>query len=306
MQLTMVVLAKQVPDTKHISGKVMKDDGTVNRAALPMIFNPEDLSALGLAVRLRRRYGGHVTLITMGAPSAGEILREALYRGADDAILLTDRRLAASDTLATSYALSLAVQKLGPVDLVLCGRQAIDGDTAQVGPQLAEKLGIPQVTYVEAVHWIEDGRLEARRDFGDGYEVVRCPVPALLTVNGEGNEPPPPAAKKLLRWRHALTPSEANVAVRTELARERPGPQAVAQAVKDRQAELEGRGLLLAEWSADTIGAEPERIGKTGSPTKVKEIESIVLKESAYKNIEPTEEALADLVRELRRDHLIA
>ena len=305
MQLKMVVLAKQVPDTKHISGKVMKEDGTVNRAALPMIFNPEDLSALGLAVRLRRRYGGHISLITMGAPMAGEVVREALYRGADDAVLLTDRRLAASDTLATSYALALAVQKLGPIDLVLCGRQAIDGDTAQVGPQLAEKLGIPQVTYVAEVNRVEDGRLEARRDFGDGYEVVRLSLPALLTVSGEHQEPSPPQAKRLLRWRHARTPSEVNIEVRTALARERPGAEVVAQAVRDRRAELESRGLLLTEWAAEDIGAEAERIGKAGSPTKVKEIESIVLKHSTYKNIQPTEEGLADLIEELRRDRLI-
>lgn len=305
MALKMVVLAKQVPDTKRISGKVMKEDGTVNRAALPMIYNPEDLSALGLAVRLRRRYGGHITVITMGTPMAAAILRESLIRGADDAVLLTDRRLAASDTLATSYALSLAVRKVGEVDLVLCGRQAIDGDTAQVGPQTAEKLGLPQVTYVAEVNWVADGRLEARRDFGDGYEVVRCPLPALLTVNGEFQEPPPPRAKQLLRWRHARTPSEVAVEVRVELARQGAGAEEIRRVTAERQEELRRRGLLLTEWSADDIGAEPDRIGKAGSPTMVKQIESIVLKRSAFKNIEPTEEGLRDLIAELRRDRLI-
>ena len=283
----------------------MKDDGTVNRAALAMIYNPEDLSALGLAVKLRARYGGHITVISMGTPMAGEVLRESLYRGADDAILLTDRRLAASDTLATSYALSLAVGKVGDVDLVLCGRQAIDGDTAQVGPQLAEKLGIPQVTYVADVAWVEDGRLEARREFGDGHEVVRCPLPALLTVSGEHQDPPPPRAKRLLRWRHARTPSEVTVDVRVALAPQKPGADAISQAIEQQQAELEQRGLLLTQWSADAIGAESERIGKAGSPTMVKQIESIVLKGSTYKNIQPTEEGLRDLIAELRRDRLI-
>ena len=305
MVLKMVVLAKQVPDTKGISGKVMKDDGTVNRAALPMIYNPEDLSALGLAVRLRARYGGHITVISMGTPMAAAILRESLYRGADDAILLTDRRLAASDTLATSYALSLAVAKVGQVDLVLCGRQAIDGDTAQVGPQTAEKMGIPQLTYVADVAWVKDGRLEARRDWGDGYEVARCRLPALLTVSGEHQVPPPPRAKRLLRWRHARTPSEVAVKVRVALAPQKASAEEINDAIAQKRAELEERGLLLKEWSAEDIGADLGRIGKVGSPTMVKQIDSIVLKGSTYKNIEPTEEGLRDLIAELRRDRLI-
>ena len=150
-----VVLVKQVPDTKRITGEVMNDDGTVRRSALPAIFNPEDLNALELALQIKDKFGGHITVITMGLPAAGAILRDSLFRGADDAILLTDPRCAASDTLATSYILSCAVKKLD-YDIVLCGRQAIDGDTAQVGPQLAEKLGIPQITYVEEL--IELGR----------------------------------------------------------------------------------------------------------------------------------------------------
>jgi electron transfer flavoprotein beta subunit len=143
-----------VPDTKRITGEAMNDDGTVNRGSLPAIFNPEDLSALELALDIKDKYGGKVTVITMGLPAASAILRESLYRGADDAILITDRRCAASDTLATSYILSCAIKKLD-YDIVLCGRQAIDGDTAQVGPQLAEKLGITQITYVEELISLE-------------------------------------------------------------------------------------------------------------------------------------------------------
>ena len=134
-----VVLIKQVPDTKRITGNAMNDDGTVKRSALPAIFNPEDLNALEMAIQIKEKFGGHITVITMGLPAASVVLREALYRGADSAVLVTDSRCAASDTLATSYILSCAVQKLD-YDIVLCGRQAIDGDTAQVGPQFAEKL----------------------------------------------------------------------------------------------------------------------------------------------------------------------
>jgi len=144
-----VVCVKQVPDTSNITGDAMKEDGTVNRAALPAIFNPEDLNALEAALAIRDQFGGSVTAITMGPFAACEVLRECLYRGADRVILITDRRAAASDTLATSYILSRAVRTIGTYDLVFCGRQAIDGDTAQVGPQMAEKLGIPQVTYFE-------------------------------------------------------------------------------------------------------------------------------------------------------------
>jgi electron transfer flavoprotein beta subunit len=140
-----VVLVKQVPDTANVSADAMKDDGTVNRAALPAIFNPEDLHALEAALEVKDRFGGTVTVVTMGPPKAGDILRECVYRGADRGILVTDRRAAGSDTLATSYILSRAVKTIDNVDMVFCGRQAIDGDTAQVGPQCAEKLGITQI-----------------------------------------------------------------------------------------------------------------------------------------------------------------
>src|SRR5512143_223723 len=122
-----IVLVKQVPDTRRVTGEVMTKDGTMNRAALPAIFNPEDLNALEMALQVRERYGGQVTVVTMGPPQAAEVLREALYRGADKVVLLTDRKFAGADTLATSYALQRAVEKLGRFDLIFCGRQAIDG-----------------------------------------------------------------------------------------------------------------------------------------------------------------------------------
>ncbi len=177
MGYEIVVCIKQVPDTENLTGEAMKEDGTVNRAALPAIVNPEDLNALEMALQLKDRYGGHVTALSMGPPRAADALRECLFRGADRAVLVTDRRTAASDTLATSYVLSCAIRMLGDVDLVLCGRQAIDGDTAQIGPQLAEKLGLPQYTYAEEVRELGDGRITLKRALEHGFEVVRGPVP---------------------------------------------------------------------------------------------------------------------------------
>ena len=192
-----VVLVKQVPDTKRITGEAMNEDGTVNRGALAAIFNPEDLNALELALDIKDKYGGKITVVTMGLPAAGDILRESLYRGADEAVLVTDRRCAASDTLATSYILSCAVKKLD-ADIVLCGRQAIDGDTAQVGPQLAEKLGIPQITYVETVLKLKGKEITAHRNIGNGWQDVKANLPVLLTVTGEANEPRVPGAKMMM------------------------------------------------------------------------------------------------------------
>lgn len=156
MSLKIIVLAKQVPDTRNVGKDAMKADGTVNRAALPAIFNPEDLNALEQALQLKDQHpGSTVSLLTMGPPRAAEILREGLFRGADGGVLLTDRAFAGADTLATSYALACAVRKIGEYDIIIGGRQAIDGDTAQVGPQVAEKLHIPQVTYAEKIIKIE-------------------------------------------------------------------------------------------------------------------------------------------------------
>jgi electron transfer flavoprotein beta subunit len=188
-----VVLVKQVPDTHNVTGEAMTANGTMNRNALPAIFNPEDLNALEMALQLRDRHGGAVTVVTMGPPKAADILRESLWRGADRVILLTDRKFAGADTLATSFALQKAIEKIGRYDLVLAGRQAIDGDTAQVGPQTAEKLGIPQITYAESVLEIADGRITAERALDSGSEVVRCLLPCLLTVVFFFNATPPPA-----------------------------------------------------------------------------------------------------------------
>ena len=210
--LRIVVLVKQVPDTANVTGDAMKDDGTVNRAALPAIFNPEDLNALELGLRLRERCGGRVTVLTMGPPSAAQVLRESLFRGADEVVLLSDRAFAGADTLATSYALARAIEHLGETDLVLCGRQAIDGDTAQVGPQIAEKLALPQITGVSRVDAIvppgsppgDPGSITATRTIEDGTETLQAPLPALLTVTGEAGEPRPPSVKLVMTYKNAV------------------------------------------------------------------------------------------------------
>ncbi|MGB2754366.1 MAG: electron transfer flavoprotein subunit beta/FixA family protein [Phycisphaerae bacterium] len=296
MAYNIVVLIKQVPDTKRITGDAMRDDGTVNRSALPAVFNPEDLHALEAALELKERYGGRVTVVTMGPPQACEVLRESLERGADDVVLITDRRAAASDTLATGYILSRAVRKLDErerVNLVVCGRQAIDGDTAQVPPQTAEKLGWPQVTYVECVEEVAGGRLRARRNTGEGAERVECPLPCLLTVTDQAPAARPPSAKRIMAVKKARS--------RAEIEREMPDP---AQA-RARAEALQARGLLITQWDLDDIGADLAWCGRDGSPTKVKRIQSVVLKGSGFKKVEPTEEAIATMVHELIEDHTI-
>ena len=212
MSYNCVVLVKQVPDTANITGKAMKDDGTVNRAALPAIFNPEDLNALEMALQVKDQHGGQVTVLTMGPPRAAEILREALARGADRVILLTDRKTAGSDTLATSYALKCAVERIGATmdnhDLVFCGRQAIDGDTAQVGPQVAEKLGLLQITYAESIESLQDDEIIVQRALPLGTETVKCKLPCLLTVVGSANQPRPPSIRRMMANKMAATPFE--------------------------------------------------------------------------------------------------
>ena len=303
MPYNCVVLVKQVPDTKQISGKVMRDDGTVNRAALPAIFNPEDLNALELALQIKDKYGGTVTAVTMGLPTAANVLRQSLFRGADDAVLITDRRCAASDTLATSYILSCAVKKLA-YDIVLCGRQAIDGDTAQVGPQLAEKLGIPQITYVEKLNDIEDKVLTVRRNIGNGHQIVRCELPVLLTVLDTANEPRVNAAKHMMRHKKALSPFEIQQEAKAEL------PDAddatLAAKAKEIADTLTKTGSVVKQWNLDDIEADLTWCGVNGSPTKVNRIQSVVLAAKEIKEVEPTEKGVTDLIHELIQDNTIA
>jgi electron transfer flavoprotein beta subunit len=295
--LTSLVFVKQVPDTKNISGEAMKPDGTVNRGALPAIFNPEDLNALEMALELKERFGGRVAVCTMGPPGAVAVLRHALYMGADEAILLTDRKFAAADTLATSYALACAARRFGHFDLVLCGRQAIDGDTAQVGPQVAEKLGIPQVTYVEEVLEVSEGRVRVRNLIENGTEVAEAPLPVLFTVVSSANTPRPPGAKRLMRYKKAVTRSEL-------LARHAGRTYEDSETVAEEEERLRGRGLWIHEWSAADIEADETRIGGAGSPTKVKKVDSVVLAGAEFREIPPTDEGIQALVQELIADHV--
>jgi len=298
-----VVCVKQVPDTSNITGDAMKEDGTVNRAALPAIFNPEDLNALEAALAIRDQFGGSVTAITMGPFAACEVLRECLYRGADRVILITDRRAAASDTLATSYILSRAVRTIGTYDLVFCGRQAIDGDTAQVGPQMAEKLGIPQVTYFEDLVELTGRTARMRRNVGNGWEIVECRLPALVTVLDTANVPRPPAARRIMRYKRARAPIE----IQRELAREMPdADEAARQAEADQRiAALKAAGLMIEQWDLDAIGADLSWCGLAGSPTKVHRIQSIVLTKEGYTEIPATTEGIRQLVHELIVDRTL-
>ena len=296
MPYNCVVLVKQVPDTGNITGKAMKDDGTVNRAALPAIFNPEDLNALEMALQVKEEHGGQVTVLTMGPPRAADVLRDALYRGADRVILLTDRKTAGSDTLATSYALRCAVERIGDYDLVFCGRQAIDGDTAQVGPQVAEKLGIPQVTYAESIQSLQDGQIVVQRALPLGTEMVRCALPCLLTVVGSANEPRPPSARRLISQKLAAIPHEYSDLLTK-------WPEFETEEALERH--LAERDLKITVWSAADVGADYSRVGLSGSPTKVLKVDFLVLEGSGSKEIEADTVGISELVQELVQDYVL-
>ncbi len=310
-----VVCVKQVPDTANVTAEAMKADGTVNRAALPTVFNPDDLRALEIALQVRDRYGGTVTVVSMGPPKAGDVLRDCLYRGADRVILLTDRRAAASDTLATSYILSQAIRTIGKYDFVFCGRQAIDGDTAQVGPQMAEKLGIPQVTYLEQLVEIRGGTgskpvARIRRNVGNGWEVVDVTLPVLVTVLDTAAEPRPPAAKRVMKYKRAVARVELEAAVKAAMDGGGAGaapanPAAIETEVERRAETLRSRGLMLEQWNLDDIKADLSWCGLAGSPTKVHRVQAIVLTKSGYSEIPPTEDGIRRLVRELVVDHTL-
>lgn len=267
----------------------MKEDGTINRAALPAIFNPEDLNALEQALRLKDAHpGSKVTILTMGLPRAAEVIREAMYRGADTGIVLTDRVLGGADTLATSYSLAQAIKKMGKIDMMLCGRQAIDGDTAQVGPQVAEKLGLPQVTYAEEIMNIADGKATVRRRIESGVEVVEAPLPLVITVNGSAPDCRPRNAKRVMQFKYAVSPSE-----KEKLSDE-------LKALVDKRP-----GLNLQEWSAAFVEADPEQIGMPGSPTKVKAIENVVFTAKESLCLDNDDEQIENLVKTLLANHTI-
>ena len=303
MPYNCVVMVKQVPDTQKITGQAMNEDGTVNRAALPAIFNPEDLNALEMALEIKEQFGGKITVITMGLPGAAKVLKESLYRGADDAILITDRKAAASDTLATSYIISCAVKKLD-YDIVFCGRQAIDGDTAQVGPQLAEKLGITQITYVEELLGVDGDSISIQQNVGNGWQQVKTKLPVLLTVTNEANEPRVSAAKKLMKYKRAKTCLEVAAEVKVLNA---DADELKLKKLCDAECKkLESKGLLIKTWDLDLLGADLNWCGRNGSPTKVHRIQSVVLAAKDSKEVQATEDGISEMVHELIKDKTIA
>jgi electron transfer flavoprotein beta subunit len=291
-----VVLVKQVPDTRAVTGEVMTKDGTMNRSALPAIFNPEDLHALEMALQVREQYGGKVTVLTMGPVQAAEVLREALYRGADQVILITDRKFAGADTQATSYTLKCAFNKLGAYDLVFCGRQAIDGDTAQVGPQVAEKLAIPQITYAEAVIDLQGDEIVVQRAFDLGTELVKCSLPCLLTVVASANRPRPASARKRIEYKLAATPFEYAAILKKR-------PEFESEGALEQY--LSERGLKIPVWTAADLDADAGQLGLAGSPTQVYKINYVVLETAESKEIPPTPEGIQALIQELIKEYVI-
>ncbi len=288
MKYQMIVLAKQVPDTRNVGKDAMNEDGTVNRRALPAIFNPEDLNALEQALLIKDRFPkSTITILTMGPPRAADLLREGLYRGADRAVLLTDRAFAGADTLATSYALSQAIKQLGKFDLIVGGRQAIDGDTAQVGPQVAEKLGIPQVTYTEEVLDITKKDITIRRHIDGGVETVKAPLPLMITVTGSATPCRPRHAKLVMQYKRAMTPAEWQ------------------ETYPDRKLLPIDNPLHIVQWSTADVDADIKQCGLSGSPTKVKKVENINFVAKENRRLEATDAEIESLIVELLENHTI-
>lgn len=288
MNLKIVVLAKQVPDTRNVGKDAMTPEGTVNRAALPAIFNPEDMNALEQALRLKEQHpGSSVGVLTMGPPRAAEIIRQSLFRGADTGWLLTDSLFAGADTLATSYALATAIKKIGDVDIVIGGRQAIDGDTAQVGPQVAQKLGLNQVTYAEEILKIEGKVATIRRHIDGGTETVEVPLPVVITVNGSAAPCRPCNSRLVMKYKYALCPSERKEdQPRAELYTERPY-------------------LTLNQWNVADVDGDPSQCGMAGSPTKVKSVQNIVFQAKESKTLTAGDADIENLVKELLEEKII-
>lgn len=296
MSLKIVVLAKQVPDTRNVGKDAMTAEGTVNRAALPAIFNPEDLNALEQALRLKDAHpGSTVTILTMGPGRAAEVIREGLFRGADTGYLLTDRAFAGADTLATSYALATAIKKIGEYDIIIGGRQAIDGDTAQVGPQVAEKLGLTQITYAEEILDVNlaDKRITVKRHIDGGVETVEGPLPIVITVNGSAAPCRPRNAKLVMKYKRAL------------------GAQEKAAITKEGAtlpyAELYDKlpYLNITEWSVADVDGDLKQCGLSGSPTKVKAIQNISFQAKESKTLTGSDADIERLIVELLENHTI-
>lgn len=294
MSYNSIVLVKQVPDTANISGQVMKPDGTVNRSKLPAIFNPEDKEALELALRVKDQYGGKVTALTMGPPKASDILRECLYMGVDNVVLVSDRKFAGADTLATSYVISAAINKSGKFDLIFAGRQAIDGDTAQVGPQTAEKLNIPQISYTDKIIHLKGNKIKVQRKIDGGEEILEAQLPVMLTVVKDAANPRPFQAKRVMAYKNARSLMELEKLVE--------GNSLLY--IDDLIQEYEEKSLFIPTLTTDDLDVDVERCGLSGSPTKVHKIESVVLSSGGHENFAPTEDGLNQLMDKLMEDHI--
>ena len=290
--MKIVVLAKQVPDTRNVGPDAMTPEGTVNRAALPAVFNPEDLNALEQALRLKDQFpGSTISVVTMGLPKSAEVIREALYRGADQGYVVTDRCLGGADTLATSYTLSQAIRKIGDFDIILGGRQGIDGDTAQVGPQIAEKLGLTQVTYAEEILSVdpEAHRIVIKRHIDGGVETVEAPLPLVVTVNGSAAPCRPRHAKRVMKYKNATVKAERT-------------PENA-----EKYAELIARKpfLDITQWGAADIEADMAQVGKAGSPTNVKAVQNIVFKAKDSRTMTASDADVEGLIIELLNEKII-
>ena len=263
MALKIVVLAKQVPDTRNVGKDAMTAEGTVNRAALPAIFNPEDLNALEQALRLKEQNpGSTVGILTMGPPRAGEIIRQ--------------------------YALATAIKKIGDVDIVIGGRQAIDGDTAQVGPQVAQKLGLNQVTYAEEVLSVKDGKATIKRVIDGGVETVEAPLPVVITVNGSAAPCRPQNAKLVMKYKRATCPME------------RPAEGTPYDYLYEERPELN-----LNQWSVADVDGDVNQCGLAGSPTKVKAIKNIVFQAKESKTLTASDADIEGMIKELLDEKII-
>lgn len=290
MSLRIVVLAKQVPDTHNVGPDAMTPEGTINRSALPAVFNPDDLNALEQALQLKDKFpGSTISVVTMGLPKSAEVIREALYRGADEGYVVTDRPLGGADTLATSYTLAQAIKKIGKFDIIIGGRQAIDGDTAQVGPQIAEKLGLTQVTYAEEIISLDENarKVVIKRHIDGGVETVEAPLPLVVTVNGSAAPCRPRNAKRVMKYKYAT------------VALEREGNEKLTAAAEKKPY------LDITQWGAADIDCDPQQIGKAGSPTNVKKVENIVFKAKESRTMTGSDEDINALMKELIAEKII-
>ena len=296
MAYNSIVLVKQVPDTRNVTGDVMSKKGTMNRSAMPAIFNPEDLNALEMALHVRERYGGKITVLTMGPLKAADILRDALFYGADNVILLSDRKFAGADTQATAYTLKCAIQKISEYDLIFCGRQAIDGDTAQVGPQVAEKLNLPQITYTESIIRMENDEMVAKRAFDLGSEMVKCKLPCLLTVVGTADRIRPASVRKRIQNKYASIPPEYPALLEK-------WPEFKTE--KNLEEFLSKRNSKITLWTAADLEINEAQLGLSGSPTQVYKVNYVVLESTESKEIPPTEAGIRELIQELIQEYVV-